>query len=139
MSAVSASVRPSIVAGEQHLIVTVPLQMKRRGGRKQIIVPEGIGPEPAEVRTNEPLALTVARARRWRELLDQGRFGSLSELARALGLSHAYLSRLMRLAPDIIEAMLDGTEPGGPSIAGSAALPAEWEGQREALGVQHSQ
>jgi hypothetical protein len=83
------------------------------------------------------LALTIARAHRWRELLDEGRFRGPSELARALGLSHAYVGRLLRLtllAPDIIEAVLEGTEPSGLSIAMLAALPLDWEEQRGKIG-----
>jgi len=131
------TVRRTVIAGEQHLIFTVPLRIKRRRGRKEIIVPGGISPQE-EPRTNESLALTIARAHRWRELLDEGRFRSVSELARELGLSHVYVGRLLRLTllvPDIIEAILAGTEPSGLSIATLVSLPLDWESQRAQLGM----
>ncbi len=131
------TILPVTVAGEQCLVISVPLHINRRRGRKEIIVPAGLTPEePVEVRTNEPLALTIARAHRWRELLDENHFESASELARSLGLSHAYVGRLLRLtllAPDIIEAILYGTEPSGLSIAMLAALPLSWQDQRERI------
>ncbi len=139
MSAECQHVTPTVVAEGDQVVVTVPLRTKRRRGRKEIIVPEGLGPDPVEVRTNEPLALTIARAHRWRELLDSGRVGTLRGLAQELEVSHAYLSRLLRLtllAPDLVEAILEGTEPSGLSIAQLAALPLEWEGQREAVEEQ---
>lgn len=134
------TVRRVMVAGEQHLIFSVPLHIKRRRGRKEIIVPGGIRPQD-EPRTNETLALTIARAHRWRDLLDEGRFHSVSELAREVGLSHVYVGRLLRLtllAPDIIEAVLAGTEPSGLSIATLASLPLDWESQRVRLGMPSS-
>jgi hypothetical protein len=63
-----------IVAEREHLVVSVPLAMKRRGGRKQVIVPGGANSDiSTQPSTNASLALTIARAHRWRELLEQGR------------------------------------------------------------------
>ena len=43
------------------LVVQVPLRIKRRGGRKEIIAPESRGDDsPPRSRTNEPLALMLA-------------------------------------------------------------------------------
>ncbi len=105
--------------GEQ-LVVSVPLAMKRRGGRKQVIVPGGAeSGAPTQSSTNAPLALTIARAHRWRELLEQGRYASIRALAQQLGVDNSYAARLLRLsllAPDIVEAILDGAEPSGISL-----------------------
>ena len=122
--------------GEQ-LVVSVPLAMKRRGGRKEIITPGGQTPESRlQSRTNTFLALTIARAHRWRELLEQGRYGSIRELALALGVDNSYVARLLRLtllAPDIVEAILEGTEPSGISLGKLYRAPMEWERQRQEL------
>jgi len=122
--------------GEQ-LVVSVPLAMKRRGGRKEIITPGGQTPESRrQPSTNAPLALTIARAYRWRELLEQGRYRSIRSLAEKLGVDNSYVARLLRLsllAPDIVEAILDGAEPSGLSLEKLYRAPMEWERQRQEL------
>ena len=126
-----------IVAEGEQLVVSVPLAMKRRGGRKQVIVPGGAeSGTPAQPRTNASLALTIARAHRWRELLEQGRYGSVRELALALGVDNSYVARLLRLsllAPDLVEGILEGTEPSGLSLQKLFRAPMEWESQRQKL------
>ena len=80
------------------------------------------------------LTITVARAHRWNELLDQGRYASVRELAEAVGLSASYVGRVLNLtllAPDIIQAVLRGNEPSGLSIGTLRQdLPTRWEKQR---------
>ena len=49
--------------------------------------------------------IALARAGRWKKLLDEGKFGSISDLAREIGLDVSFTTRLLRLtplAPDII-------------------------------------
>jgi hypothetical protein len=127
----------SIVAEGEQLVVSVPLAMKRRGGRKEIITPGGQTPESQpHSSTNASLVLTIARAHRWRGLLEQGRYASIRELAKELGVDNSYVSRLLRLsllAPDIVEAILDGTEPSGLSLGKLYRAPMEWERQRQEL------
>jgi hypothetical protein len=75
----------------------------------------------------------VARAFRWRRMLESGRFGTINELASAEKINSSYVSRLLRLtplAPDIVEAILDGRQPEGmtlPALLG--AFPLEWARQ----------
>ena len=126
-----------IAAEREQLVVNVPLAMKRRGGRKQVIVPGGANSSTsAQPSTNAPLALTIARAYRWRELLEQGRYRSIRSLAEKLGVDNSYVARLLRLsllAPDIVEAILDGAEPSGLSLEKLYRAPMEWERQRQEL------
>lgn len=89
----------------ESLSIRVPMKMKKRGGRKEIIVPEGLPGYVAPERTAYQHALVIACARghRWKEMLDSGQYGSLHELAESVGVDPAYASRLLRftlLAPD---------------------------------------
>jgi hypothetical protein len=131
---------PTLVAEGNHLVVRIPLQFKRRGGRKEIIVPDGmISNHDAPPPTNKPLALAVARAHRWRELLESGRYTTIRELACDLGLDNSYVARILRLsllAPDIVEAIVHGDEPDCLSLARLTHLPALWQEQRQCLGFR---
>jgi len=52
------------------------------------------------------------------------------------GVDNSYVARLLRLtllAPDIIEAIIEGTEPDGLSLEKLYGAPAEWEEQRRVL------
>ncbi len=56
---------------------------------------------------------------RWRRMLETGRYGTIDELAAAEKINSSYVSRLLRLtllAPDIVEAILDGRQPASPAL-----------------------
>lgn len=130
--------RMTLSAEGDCLVVQVPLRMKRRGGRKEIIAPAGTdGAFPGRACTNQGLALTIARAHRWQQLLESGRYTTIGGLARDVGVDNSYLARMLRLtllAPDIIKSILAGTEPDGLSLEKLYGLPALWDEQRRALG-----
>ena len=115
--------------------IHIPLKFKKRGGRKEIITPDGL-PAVASNRTayQKPLVVALARAHRWQKLLDEGEVASISELARIFNVDASYVSRIMRLtllAPDIVEAILNGKEPSESSLAKlTRSKPLEWDKQR---------
>ena len=78
----------------------------------------------------------LARAHRWRRLLDRGSYHSAVKLAEAEGVTRSFVNRLLRLtllAPDIQEAILDGHHPKGLQLNDLALLPHDWGEQRERL------
>ena len=105
----------------QMLTVRVPLAVrKQRGWRKLVLMPGGIAPGGASA-ADTTLVKALARAFRWRRLLEGGRFGTIDELAAAEKINSSYVSRLLRptlLAPDIVEAILDGRQPEGMTLPG---------------------
>jgi len=124
------------------ITVHIPMTLKKRGGRKEIILPDGIVAvnSPAKkAKTQQPLVIALARAHRWKALLESGRFRGLSDLARAVHLDPSYVSRhlnLTLLAPDIIEMILRGDEPSGLSLERLMKdMPLVWEEQRRELGL----
>ena len=95
----------------------IPLAVKPRGGRKAVITP---GVLEVESRHDVTLIKAVARAFRWRRMLESGRFDTLAELAAAEKINASYVSRVLRLtllAPDIVEAILDGRQPADMTLA----------------------
>ncbi|MFZ1413495.1 MAG: hypothetical protein WAS73_02785 [Defluviicoccus sp.] len=120
------------------IIVTIPMTWKRRGGRKVIIAPDGTDAwAPAKPRHDETLIRALARAHRWKRLLEEGTHGSVSEIAEAEKIDRSYVNRLLRLtllAPDIQEAILDGRQPKGMQLeAMTRQMPMAWEEQRELI------
>ena len=126
-------------AGTGSIVIRIPLSLKRRGGRKEVIMPDGSPPaSPAPRHYVNPVVVALARAYRWAELLESGRFGSASAIAAAQGVDPSYVARIMRLcllAPDIVESVLDGTAPDGLSLGKLYQLPTDWDEQRSALAV----
>jgi hypothetical protein len=121
-------------ASVQMLTVRVPLTVRRRGGRKLVVVPAGHVLH-APTRMDVTLVKAVARAFRWRNLLNAGRYNSLEDLAAKERISPSYVSRVLRLtllAPDIVEAILDGRQPDGMTLAGlMEPFPPNWQAQLE--------
>ncbi len=94
------------------LSVRVPFRVRKHGGRKLMIAPNGTA-EPACPRIDNTLVKALSRAFRWKRLLEHDDYLSLTELAEAEKINLPYLSRVLRLtllAPDLVEAILDGRQ-----------------------------
>ncbi len=128
-----------IVADDARTVtVYIPWSLKKRGGRKLVLAPDGSPVAPTDAPSIENAMVKVlARAFRWRKLLDSGAYASVGELALAEGIDPSYLGRALRLtllAPDIVETILDDRLPDGVGVAEiMRPLPAEWGEQRERL------
>lgn len=129
---------PALTSENGGLHIRVPMALKRRGGRKEIVVSEGLPRQRRSApRAYGALVLAVVRGHRWKELLDSGRYPSIDALAARMGVNSSYVGRhlnLALLAPDIVEAIITGQEPNGLSLEKLHRLPAEWEEQRRVLG-----
>ena len=75
---------------------------------------------------------------RWRRRIESGRAKSITDLAEQEGVTDAYVCRLLSLtclAPDIVEAILDGRQPKGLRLADMLGNgPLAWNVQRETWG-----
>ena len=103
-----------------HVTVRVPLTIRRRPGRKTM-VSLGFGAEGGRIATKADPALVkaLARAFRYQKLLDEGRYASISEMATAEKIERGYLGTLLRLtllAPEMVEAILNGRQPEGVTL-----------------------
>jgi len=119
------------------ITVRVPLAIRHRPGRKTVVTPMTDGVMPVTTRADPALVKALARAFRYQRMLDQGRYGSITEMAAAEKIERGYLGTLLRLtllAPDIVEAIVYGTGPGEiglPTLL--EPLPEVWSFQRERL------
>jgi hypothetical protein len=110
-----------------------------RGGRKIVIVPDGMPDwNPAQIKIDNKLIRALARAYRWQQLLESGKYSTTHELAASEKIDRSYLCRMLRLtllAPDIMEAILGGRQPPGMELIRLLrGFPVEWEAQRKMWG-----
>jgi hypothetical protein len=119
----------------QTLTVVIPLRVKPRGGRKAMVTP-GVLPMPT--RADITLVKAVARAFRWRRMLESGRFATINDLAAAEKINSSYVSRVLRLtllAPDVVEAIMDGRQPERMNLPRLLKpFPVTWSEQAASLG-----
>lgn len=112
------------------MTIHVPFRVVKRGGRKEMQLPEG-GTQPRGA--DNTLVKALARAFRWKRMLESGEFAGIAELAEREGIASSYLTRVIRLtllAPDIVEAIVDGK--WGPEVSLALLLepfPPEWNYQ----------
>lgn len=105
----------------------VPFLVVKRGGRKEMQLPEGTA-QPRQA--DNTLVKALARAFRWKRMLESGEFATITELAEREGIAPSYITRVLRLtllAPDTVEAILDGTQ--GPEMTLARVLepfPLQW-------------
>jgi hypothetical protein len=108
----------------------VPFRVVKRGGRKEMQMPEG-ATQPR--RTDNTLVKALARAFRWKRLLESGEFASISELAEKEGIAFTYMARLMRLSllsPELVDAVIDGRQPSNMTLADLMdPFPTNWKEQ----------
>lgn len=97
-------------------------------------LPDGVGPDR---KADNTLVKALARAFRWKRLLESGEFATIAELAQREGIAPSYMTRVLRLtllAPDIVEAILDGKK--GPEVTlvrMFEPFPANWDSQSSEL------
>jgi hypothetical protein len=121
--------------------VRVPLAIRKRGGRKLVVSPDGsvLPTASRQVTTKADPALLKAlgRAFRWKRLLDDGIYASVSDIARAEKLDRTYVGDVLRLtllAPVLVEAILEGRQGEGVSLPElMKPFPIEWETLRRSL------
>jgi hypothetical protein len=116
------------------LTIRIPIRLQRRGGRKLIMTPEGAEAPARKPSRDETLVKALVRAHRWRRRIEKGQAKSITDLAEQEGVTMAYVCRLLPLtclAPDLVEAILDGRQPKGLKLAEVLGNgPLVWEEQR---------
>src|SRR5262245_49024229 len=95
------------------LTVRVPISIRRRGGRKLVLAPDGTNVATVLVRRhiNNAMVKAIAQAFRWRDMLENGTYATIAEIAAAEKINESYVGRVLRLtllAPDIVQAILMG-------------------------------
>ncbi len=133
--------KPTItVADNGNLQIHIPMLIRRMRGRKTVIAPQALDGEipGAQEPVQSAVLQALARAFSWADILESGQIKSISELARTLDVDGSYVARILKLttlAPDIVEALINGEEPNGLSLAKlTQTFPEDWTEQRRQFG-----
>ena len=112
------------------ITIHIPMTFRKRGGRKMVVTPEG-APWAPRPRVDNAMVKALARAFRWQRMLDEGVCGTIEDLAKRERVNRAYLSRVLRLtllAPDFVDAILDGRQPHGMRLENLlTGFPLDWD------------
>jgi hypothetical protein len=130
---IGKTVKPKLSRDGRTMVVSIPISMRRTGGRKKVITPANVAPwslPPAEM--DNTIVKALVRAHRWRDMLEN-LFGSVRELARAEKINEAYVGRMLRLtllSPAITEAILSGQPSVGADLTKMLKpFPMAWQEQ----------
>ena len=119
--------------------VTIPIRLKYDGCKTIIIQPSeedtDLDPE-----TMSPLQKALIQGYQYLDMLESGKVATVSELAAKVNQERAFLFRslsLVNLAPDIVEAILNGKEPSSLTLSKlRKGFPEDWEEQRRMFGME---
>jgi len=120
--------------------VIIATQIRTRGAVLKLVFADDRNLTPPQ--PDASLIKVVARAHVWWEQIRLGNATSMTEFAAAEGVTRSYLIRVLRLAflaPDIVEAILDGRQPYGltaDALTLEMDVPVEWKQQRKGLGFE---
>lgn len=128
--------KPQIVDDGHTVTVRVPISIKPRGGRKLVLTPDGLPCTPISRRIDSALVKAIARAFRWREMLESGKYQTIAEIAAAESINHSFVCRMLRLtllSPTVVEAVLGGRHPPKLKTKALQRFPVEWNAQARAF------
>jgi site-specific DNA recombinase len=119
---------------EDMVWLSVQARLKRCGGEMRLV----LSPDSATPEVMTPIVKAIIRAHKWREGILNGNSSDPTLLMKR-DLKGEYLRRVLGcafLAPDILEAILDGHQPAGLTVKklSRRRLPLDWSEQRIQLG-----
>ena len=120
------------------LVLTQPITLRRRGQELKMIIGGDISQTP---NPNPSLIELIAKAFELRTGLETGEITSIGQFANQHDMDHTRVKRLLPLgylAPDIVEAILDGQQPADLTVSTlniGYKLPIVWADQRTKLGL----
>jgi len=109
--------KPKIKSDGRTLTVRVPISIRKRGGRKVVLAPDGTSVDASKLfcqQIDNAMVKALARSFRWRDMLEKETYTTIKEIAHAENIAETYVGRVVRLsllAPAIVEAIMTGKQP----------------------------
>ena len=120
--------------------VTIPVRLKFDGHKTVLVRPDSASEEldPDDMTV---LQKALVQEFKYRDALENGEVATVSELSRRENQERAFMFRslsMVNLAPDIVEAILDGSEPEKLTMAAlRRGIPDDWNEQRRVFGLKY--
>jgi site-specific DNA recombinase len=140
---------PSEKQGESRdnvIHLAIEARVKRCGLEMRLVFPPDRDGQQVPSHPASSLLKALARGRTWHGWILAGKDSGASPIAQKLNLNERYVRRVLQcafLAPDIVEAILDGRQPSDLTFGKlTRRLPLSWIDQRRHLGfpsLQHTQ
>jgi hypothetical protein len=131
--------QPRLSDDGRTVTVRVPISIRKRGGRRLVLAPDGsdISAAPIHRHIDSAMVKAIARAFRWRDMLESGVHATIREIATAEKINETYVGRVLRLtllAPDVVESILTGRQHSRLTLSALSRLfPVFWNDQVEHL------
>jgi len=126
-------------ANDEIIDFFVPLEIKKRGGTAVIILPKNLKKEEMAKCFDEKMIKAFAKAYKWKNMLEEGKIGSLAQIAVKENITGSYVSKVFNLnfiSPKIVEIILNGEQPRDLKLQDMliGKFPALWQEQKEKWG-----
>ncbi len=122
---------------DELITLKVPVQLKRCGVETKLIVPSS-DLSNAHHESTQAIQAALGKAMKWNQSLLSGEIPTMSELAKAEGVTQRYIAHLIKLAflaPDIMKAIHRGDIPTSLTLGRlKKDIPLDWRKQRAELG-----
>lgn len=122
--------------------ISIPMQINRYSGRKQIVVPKSVAPQGSFDSSATPLQIALVKGHLWKKMLDTGRVQSIKELAKRERVDNSHIGKMINmttLSPQIVRSILDETLPPEITLFDLAQnTPVNWDEQLKLLGASQT-
>ena len=127
------------IANDETISIFIPMEIKKRGGTAMIIMPKNVNLEEGQKCFDDTMIKSIARAYKWKIMIDKEEVDSLADIARRENFGTSYISKVFNLnflSPRIIERILSGTQPRSLRLQDMTTkeIPESWQRQEENWG-----
>jgi len=125
------------ITPDDSISLEIPFRIRRRGVEARLILENGENSRPAN--PDPVLIRAIARAYVWNRKLISGEVKSIRALAKEIGVTKRYISRLLPLAflaPEIVQMILAGRQPidlTAEKLTRFPEIPRDWTSQQQVL------
>jgi len=140
---ITESDKGTSIANDDTISIFIPMEIKKRGGTAMIFMPKNVNPEEGQKCFDDRMIKSIARAYKWKIMLDKEEVESLADIARKENLSTGFVSKIFNLnflSPQVVERVLKGTQPRSLKLQDIVTneIPDLWQEQLENWGFEKS-
>ena len=121
--------------------LSIPARLKRTGMETRMII-DGARGKGGRTKPDRSLVRLILTGQSYKDRVLKARGQTVKQLADEAGVTRSYFTRALRLtylAPDIVQAVLSGTQPlelTARKLKNASRLPLDWAEQRTLLGFE---